>query len=419
MTRPPGTALPHAEFDGSLAFLREGYGYVSHRCARLGTDLFRTRILLRPVICMRGREAAGLFYGNGRFTRAGAMPRSVLLLLQDRGSVQALDGEAHRLRKALFMEMMTPAALRRAEALFEQEVQRALPRWQGQESLVLHDALLEVLTRTAAAWAGVPLAEDEVAARTEELATMIAGAGAVGPRNWRARLLRRRCERWAASLVRRTRKDADFAPETSPLAMIAAHRDADGTALSDEVAAVELINLLRPTVAVGRFMVFAALALHEHPRWREAFASGSEPDIEPFVQEVRRFYPFFPVVGGRVRQPFDWRGIDFRAGQWVLLDLYGTNHDPRLWPEPESFRPERFRDWPGDPDSLIPQGAGAFLENHRCPGEWLTIALVGQLVRLLCRTLRYDVPAQDLRVRLDRMPALPESGFVMRGVAAA
>lgn len=410
------TALPHAEFDASLAFLREGYAFVSRRCERTGSDLFRTRILLRPVICMRGREAARAFYGAGRFTRAGAMPRSVLLLLQDRGSVQALDGEAHRLRKALFMAMMTPDALRRAEDLFEAEWHAALPAWRAAGRIVLHDELSAVLTRTAAAWAGVPLAEHEMAARAAELFAMIEGTGALGPRNWRARLLRRRSERWAAALVRRTREEAATAPEASPLALIAGHRDAGGAPLSDEVAAVELLNVLRPIVAVGRFMVFAALALHQHPQWRETFAAGAEEDLEPFVQEVRRFYPFFPVVGGRVRQSFDWRGVGFRKGRWVLLDLYGTNHDPRLWPEPEAFRPERFRGWPGDPDSLIPQGAGAFEDSHRCPGEWLTIALIARAVRLLSRT-GYTVPAQDLTVRLDRMPALPQSGFVMSGIA--
>ena len=31
------------------------------------------------------------------------------------------------------------------------------------------------------------------------------------------------------------------------------------------MAAVELLNVLRPTVAVDRFIVFAALALHRHP----------------------------------------------------------------------------------------------------------------------------------------------------------
>jgi len=28
---------------------------------------------------------------------------------------------------------------------------------------------------------------------------------------------------------------------------------------------------------------------------------------------------------------------DVAAGDWMVLDLYGTNHDARLWPDPEEF----------------------------------------------------------------------------------
>ena len=167
-------------------------------------------------------------------------------------------------------------------------------------------------------------------------------------------------------------------------------------------------------MAVARFVTFAALALHRHPQWRETFAGGGEELLRPFVHEVRRFYPFFPVIGGRARHDFVWQGHPFSKGDWVLLDLYGTNQDERLWPEPLSFQPERFVDWPGDPYTLIPQGAGDYATGHRCPGEWLTIALVEEAVRLLTRTIRYEVPAQDLTVALDQLPALPKSGFIMQ-----
>jgi fatty-acid peroxygenase len=65
---------------------------------------------------------------------------------------------------------------------------------------------------------------------------------------------------------------------------------------------VELLNALRPTVAVAWFVTFAALALRQYPeRRRKLRTDGSHGDrLEMFVQEVRRFYPFFPVVGGRV-----------------------------------------------------------------------------------------------------------------------
>ena len=72
---------------------------------------------------------------------------------------------------------------------------------------------------------------------------------------------------------------------------------------------------------------------------------------------MRRFYPFFPVIGGKALTAFEWNSLHFRKGQWVLLDLYGTNHNARLWPSPDTFQPERFRGWEGNAYTLVPQGA--------------------------------------------------------------
>src|SRR5699024_844846 len=164
------------------------------------------------------------------------------------------------------------------------------------------------------------------------------------------------------------------APGTA-VEVLAHHRDERDRELSEEVAAVELLNILRPTAAVSSFIEFAAVALVAHPRWRAAFAAGDESDLEPFVQEVRRYYPFFPAVPGRARRAVSWRGHRREHGDWVLLELYGTRHGPALWQEPEAFRPERFRrwSWQEHPHSLSAQGAGRHELTHRCPGEWSTV----------------------------------------------
>lgn len=107
----------------------------------------------------------------------------------------------------------------------------------------------------------------------------------------------------------------------------------------------------------------------------------------------------------------------------VALDIFATLRDPAVWSDPRHFRPERH-DEAGDrarhgADALIAQGAGDLASDHRCPGEPLTIELLEDAVRLLTRSMTYEVPRQDLRVNLRRFPTLPRSGFVMTRVRGA
>ncbi|SCL67664.1 fatty-acid peroxygenase [Micromonospora citrea] len=401
--------------DSSLAFLRDGYRFVGRRCDRHGSDIFQARLLLERTICLRGRPAAELFYDAERFVRAGAMPKRAQRTLTGRGGVQGLDGPDHADRKAMFMSIMTPDAIRHLGQLFDDEWRARVPAWESGGPVVLYDEVARMLTRAVCAWAGVPLAGGEVDRRTADLHAMIEGPAALGLRHWRGLFGRRRGERWIGGVIDRERVGTLPAPEGSALRVIAEHRDARGRLLPRRIAAVELLNILRPTVAVDRFVVFAALALHDHPAWRQRVRE-SEEVTESFVQEVRRFYPFFPVAAARVRRSFDWRGYHFPRGRRVLLDLYGTDHHPRLWPEPERFRPERFTGWRGDPFGLVPQGGGQHLTGHRCAGEWITIELMKRAVTNLTTAMRYEVPPQDLALSLSRMPALPPSGFMITNV---
>ncbi|MGQ5263865.1 cytochrome P450 [Micromonospora sp. ZYX-F-536] len=398
--------------ESTLAFLRAGYRFVSDRCDRYGSDIFQTRILLTRTICMRGRAAAELFYDTERCQRRTAMPLRVQRTLTGRGGVQGLDGPEHRDRKAMLMSIMTPTAIRRLGQLFDDEWQARLPAWEAAAPVVLYDELGRLLTRAVCAWAGVPLAPSQVDRRTVDLHAMIEAPALVGPRHWRGLLARGRAERWLADVIERTRVGTLSVPDGSALRVIAEHRDSRGRLLPRRIAAVELLNVLRPTVAVDRFIVFAALALHDHPAWRDRVRDDDETTGQ-FVQEVRRYYPFFPLAAARVRHSFDWQGHHFPQGRRVLLDLYGTNHHPALWPQPELFRPERFAGRRVDPFELVPQGGGDPDTGHRCAGEWITIDLMKRAVTNLTSTMRYEVPPQNLALDLHRMPALPPTGLIL------
>lgn len=404
--------------DSTLRFVRDGYLFGTRGFRAAGRDRFRTRLLGRPVLVLRGADAARFFYEGGRFARGGAMPRSVLTLLQDEGSVQSLEGDAHLRRKELFLGLLTGEGGEALVQRFGEELLRAAAS-AGSGELVLLEVAHEVLTRAVTAWAGLPDALADDLRRSGVLAQMVDAAGTVGPENWAVRARRSRAERLLADAVRAERQRPS-APEGSAFAVVSAYVEpstaGSSAPLPAGIAAVELLNLLRPVVAVGRYVVFAALALHRHPGWRESIAGGDDTAVHWFAQEVRRFYPFFPVIGGRATRDLDWSGEHVRAGDWVLLDLYGTTHDPAIWEQPDRFLPQRFDGLVVEPNTLIPQGGGGYHADHRCPGEPATIDLVEMAIRMLTRDLDYDVPEQDLRISLRTFPARPRSGFVVSGM---
>ncbi|WP_072295068.1 cytochrome P450 [Paracoccus sp. SM22M-07] len=414
----PTSPLPHLPgIDHTTTLLRQGYDFIGRGCDRFGQDMFRARLMFRPVICARGADAARLIYDPDLFTRQGAMPTTVLRLLQDKGSVQTLDDAQHRHRKALFVSLlMSDRTEWQVVTLFQEEWRRALQQWQARDMISLLDEAGLVLTRTACRWIGLePPRQDDVALHAD-LAAMIEAAGKAGPSVVKALLRRRRIEQWLQDCVSQRRQMQN--PPDDPLAEVALLRDDDGTMLSRSIAAVEVLNLLRPIAAVGRYVMLCALALHNHPKWHDRVRGAPEPIQQAFAEEVRRFYPFFPAVAGRARRTFHHHGHQFAQGDWLLLDLYGSCHHHQMFPRPEEFDPRRPRTWSDQDFGLIPQGAGRVDRTHRCPGERLTVALMRRAIGLLTEEMTYTVPKQDLDLPASRIPAQPKDGFLMADIRA-
>lgn len=403
--------------DSTLAFAKEGYEFISRRCEQHNADLFRTRLMLKSAICMRGEDAARVFYDNSLFQRKGAMPERVQKTLLGQGGVQGLDDEAHRHRKQAFMSLMSPQYLQTLCNGIASEWQARIPQWETMDRIELFYQANEILCRATCSWAGVPLADSDLEEKTRQFMAEIDSAAAVGPRHWKGRAARKHLDDWLANIIQQIR-DGKLTPAAdSAAAVFAEYRDAQDSLLDPHTAAVELNNCIRPTIAVARYIIFAALALHENPGYHQQLQTATNDEtLLWFVQEVRRFYPFFPSVAAIAKKDFDWHGYQIPEGQWVILDLYGTNHDPATWDKPSEFRPERFSDWDGSPFSFIPQGGGDHHHHHRCAGEWLTIEIMKTAVRFLTRSMIYDVPPQDLSINLRRLPAIPKSRFVINNV---
>ncbi|CCH54691.1 cypC [Fibrisoma limi BUZ 3] len=400
----------------ALGLAREGFPFIYNRCRRFQSDLFEISVPFLKVVCISGPEAAQIFYDPERFARRGAIPKRIQRTLFGENGVQTLDDAAHRRRKEMFMSVMTPENSQRLSDLLHDHWRACIKKWEKQDEVVLFDELQALLCRVACAWAGVPLVENESQRRGHQLWQLVDAFGAVGPRHLRGRWARSQTEDWMRSIILAIREGRIQAPEGTSAYTMAFYPDFDGAPMDAQIAAVELLNIVRPIVAISTYIVFAALALHEHPEYRERLQAGDEKERERFTHEVRRYYPFAPFLGAKVRSAFDWRGYHFPKGAMVLMDVYGTNRDPDAWKRPMEFWPDRFKEWDGSAYNFIPQGGGDYYKNHRCAGEWVTIETVKIALDYLTKHMQYDVPPQDLGFKLSRMPTYPRSGFVVRQV---
>jgi cytochrome P450 len=271
--------------DRSLDFLAKGYPAIAQmraaasRSGAAGTageaDGAEVSLLGRKTLCVGGAAGVRLFYDETLTTRRGALPGPVRSVLFGDGAVHGADGGAHRQRKALFLSLLGPKAARDLALIADRRWQVAGGRWQvavtrwrsDGKPVLLFDQAVGVLGSAVCEWAGVP-PDRQGPDQYGDLATIVDGFGSVGLRHLSARRARSRADRWGARLIDDTRSGQIEIPESAALASIARWSDENGNPLDISVTAVELLNVLRPATAVFWFVVFAALALENHPDWR-------------------------------------------------------------------------------------------------------------------------------------------------------
>ncbi|GAA1394329.1 cytochrome P450 [Luteococcus peritonei] len=413
--------------DQSLSFLRDGYLFQERARRAQGRDAgdprpLALRLLGRPALLVRGAAGVELFYDDDLMKRHGAMPVAVQGPLFGEGAVHTLDDEAHRARKAQFIAIAyDDAQVERFKPILAAEVEKMMIELAAKPSNV-YDATVLAYGRAALRWAGVPGDDAELDPWAIRLGEIVDGFGKLSPAHAKAWLNRRRCDEWYQSLVERTRSgEITPAPETA-LARWAAFTDHEGRQLDAKTAGVELQNSTRPTIAVARFAAFAARALVVHPEYRQRIADEvaeregllDGPFAIAFAQEVRRVFPFVPMLPAFARKDFTYQGQQVRAGQRVLLDVLGTNTDPSEWDEARRFNPDRFLGVDGEQvAAFIPQGGSSVHTGHRCPGEKIAVTCLSATVSALSRP-GVELEQGGLEFSWTTMPTRPESGVRVR-----
>lgn len=391
--------------DLAVLLHRCGYDAIEvDRRAREGGPTYASRLLGRRAVVLGRASGARAFYDESLVERRGSAPAPLAWLLFGRGAVHGLDDEPHRDRKLMFLDALSQEKLPSLFGEVRSRLEEARDGWVGRE-VSLYDELVRVYGGAVLSWAGIADGPARSIRLSRQLAAIVDGFGFAGrayPRAWRARL---RVDRWATRMIKHARAGRVPCPDGSPLAEIA-RQDLD-----PRTAGIELVNILRPTVAVAWLGTFAGAALHDLPDWRHRLSrADGDADAYAFAEEVRRTTPFVPALTGRARDRRRVDGVKIRRGDRLVLDVIGVNHDPATWADPHSFRPDRFLLHEPGAFELVPQGGG-HPSGHRCPGESIAIGLLIESVRVLAAT-EYDV-VSPREVDRSRIPTLPPEGLVL------
>ena len=409
-----------------LTFLRSGYLFASRirqKAGVAGTSHAPVTLTMlgKTSHLVRGAEGVRLFYDSTRIKRDGAMPKFIQVPLFGNGAVHTLDGEEHQVRKKAMADLAyDDARVADFTDLVGDELENTHRRWIADGGTV-HEDTAVAFGRAAFRWAGIPLSDEEMDRRARQMNRLLDTFGRLRT-NPVAAFERRRLNKWATGLIEQVRAGDIEAPADSVLAHMADLRGIDGERVDAAVAGVELQNLTRPTVAVGRFAAFAATALVEHPEWAERIraAAGDRltdvPEAVAFAQEVRRTHPFVPMLPGLLTQDTELSGCPMKKGQRVLLDFVGTLTSPREWDNAASFDPERFLPYDGVEEAeaieaFIPQGGAGVYTGHRCPGEKIAVAALSAATVLLTRpTVEISTDVEDLTFPWTQMLTRPATG---------
>jgi cytochrome P450 len=415
---------PLPDVAAGLAFRRDPLGFLQARDD--GGDLIRFRagptdytVVKRPETIQQVLVRDAALYGEGKWTLRG---RRVM-----RDCLITRDGDAHLARRAL----LRPAFERRriaarAPAIVERAA-RLAASWEERRVIDVRVEMSQVaLTATADALFSLEL-EPVAAELVRALATMLHEVPRLGmPWRWPRGLVRARARLDRAvrpAIAQRRRQGGD---EDDALSALLKARDAHGRRLDDAQVAAEVVSLLMAAVdTTPGTLAWTWLALARHPDIEArihaelaAVLRGRLPaaadlprlaELDRAIAEVLRLHPPVHFIDRRSRADSQLDGHTLPARSFLLLSPLLTQRDPRYYPEPGAFRPER---WTSPERSLRPRfayfpfGAGP----HACIG----MSLARLELALVVATI-----ASDWRLRpargLDDEPSPQTMRFPMTG----
>ncbi len=224
---------------------------------------------------------------------------------------------------------------------------------------------------------------------------------------------------WTIAKIRNARRDEDRPASVMSLLLDARYDDA--SEMDDDEICDQLVTLLlagHETTAIT--LANAMSRVCQHPDiergLRDELARVDDvtraPYLSAFVDETLRLDVVVPDVGRIAKREFALDDeLTVREGQLVVISIEGLHLDPELYPEPLTFRPERFLARKYAPHEYVAFGGGV----RRCIGAAFSDFETKLMLATLLREKRWRLTRgkPDRRVRRN-VTMGPKNGVPIR-----
>jgi cytochrome P450 len=392
---PPGPRLDSAVQAAAWAFRPLTFMERAHE--RFG-EIFTLRVRRgRPWVLMSNPEhVKHAFTAAPELFLTGAGDANPLLvpLLGER-SVMLLDGSAHMRDRKLILPSFQGKHMSGYAEMMLDVAHDEVARWRTGEPFPLWPRMqavsLEVVMR--AVFGDVTTAR--MARLRRQMTQLIdwvnvprhlALLAVLGPQRLSAgasyRAVMEPVERTVLEEVRERRAAQGEQEDGDILAMLERAHSHSGAAMSEAKLRDELVMLLMdgPT-STSLAWVFEFL-LRDPPRLarlREEVRGGEDAYLDAVIKEILRLRPPVPLVVRRLLAPMQFGSFTIPPGAAAAPCIYLMHRRRQTYPDPNSFRPERFLgDSPG-PYSWIPFGGGV----RRCLAAGFALLEMRQVMKVV------------------------------------
>jgi cytochrome P450 len=305
-----------------------------------------------------------------KFTKAPPLRRASQTLGQ---GLLTSEGEFHRRQRRLAQPAFHPGRVAALADVMARAAVKSADEWRDGQHIDAHAEMMKLALRVVAETLFGSEVEGELDSISQAMdisvsrftRAMMPWGPIVNalplPSNFRFRRARKRLLATVDRFIAEHRAAGDSARQRGNLLSLLISATDEGRGMTDEQLRSECVTLFTAGhETTANALAFTWYLLGTHPPIEQRFhaeldsilngrvPTATDLDNLPYTRAVfaesMRLYPPAWVVARQAAQPIELAGYRVPAGTIILMSQWVSHRDPRWWPDPERFNPDRWLD---------------------------------------------------------------------------